>query len=178
MNTEFNFGPAVEDELIVFGARRPGYLPSDVTRWIAYMRKQGIQRVVCLLSGKEFGSKVAADLLDTYERVFGDDRVFHSPIEDFQLAHRTTIKDILKFIAASEHEKEKVVVHCSGGMGRTGHVLACWLVMGRNFEPLDAIREVRRMGRTPTDSSSNLMPLLDYCRNLQVGDQRLFCRSG
>ena len=51
MDTEFNFGPAAEDELIVFGARRPEGLPSDVTRWINVMSKQGIQRVVCLLSG-------------------------------------------------------------------------------------------------------------------------------
>ncbi len=168
MNTEFNFGPAAEDELIVFGARRPEGLPSDVTRWINFMRKQGIQRVVCLLSGDEFGTKVIADLLDIYEEEFGDGRVLHAPIKDFGLANRTTIKAILKFLAASEHEKEKVVVHCSAGMGRTGHVLACWLVMGRNFEPIDAIKEVRRMGRSPMESNSNPIPLLDYCRDLRV----------
>ena len=67
MNTEFNFGPAAKDDLIVFGARRPEDLLSDVARWITFMRKQGIQRVVCLLSGNEFGTKVIADLLDIYE---------------------------------------------------------------------------------------------------------------
>ena len=168
MNTEFNFGPAAKDDLIVFGARRPEDLLSDVARWITFMRKQGIQRVVCLLSGNEFGTKVIADLLDIYEEEFGEDRVLHAPIKDFQLANRSIIKGTLKFLAASEHENEKVVVHCSAGMGRTGHVLACWLVMGRNFEPHDAISEVRRMGRSPTESRRNLMPLLDYCRHLRV----------
>jgi protein-tyrosine phosphatase len=168
MNNEFNFGPAAEDDLIVFGARRPEGLPSDVTRWIAFVRKQGIQSVVCLLSGNEFGDKVIANLLDVYEEEFGDDRVLHAPIVDYRLANRTTIKAILNFLAASEHEQEKVVVHCSAGMGRTGQVLACWLVVGRNFEPLDAIKEVRRMGRSPTESRSNLMPLLEYCRDLRV----------
>lgn len=35
---------------------------------------------------------------------------------------------ILPFLLEADKQSEKVVVHCSGGVGRTGLVLAAWLV--------------------------------------------------
>jgi protein-tyrosine phosphatase len=44
------------------------------------------------------------------------------------------------------------VVHCSGGIGRTGHVLAAWLVAGRGFSRHSAITAVKRRGRNPYEA--------------------------
>ncbi|WP_236738912.1 protein-tyrosine phosphatase family protein [Chroogloeocystis siderophila] len=45
---------------------------------------------------------------------------------------------ILPFVRTANKQDEKVVVHCAGGVGRTGHVLAAWLVSGRGFSNKDA----------------------------------------
>ncbi|MEW6495955.1 MAG: protein phosphatase, partial [Cyanobacteriota bacterium] len=47
----------------------------------------------------------------------------------------------------------KVVVHCSGGIGRTGHVLAAWLASARGFSNNAAIAAVRKTGRNPYEAA-------------------------
>ncbi|GAB1538898.1 hypothetical protein NUACC21_15620 [Scytonema sp. NUACC21] len=94
------------------------------------------------------------DLLEIYRQAFGIDRVCWAPIEDFQLPDRTTsIETILPFLAAADLHGEKVVVHCSGGIGRTGVVLAAWLVNGRGLSNKAAIAAVRKTGRNPYEAA-------------------------
>jgi len=50
----YNFGPANEGERIVFGSERPGFDfhsvgAQEVSRWISFMKQNGILRVCCLL---------------------------------------------------------------------------------------------------------------------------------
>jgi len=46
-------------------------------------------------------------------------------------------------LVEADKQGAKVVVHCSGGIGRTGHVLAAWLVSGRDYQTyaIAAVRE-------------------------------------
>jgi protein-tyrosine phosphatase len=49
-------------------------------------------------------------------------------IEDFNIVNPEMLThQILPFLAATEQHHEKVLIHCSGGIGRTGQVLAAWL---------------------------------------------------
>ena len=64
-----------------------------------------------------------------------------------------------------------MVVHCSGGIGRTGHVLATWLVYGRLMTNDGAIDTVISQGRNPYEAEgrgdtgkAKLNSLLDACR--------------
>ena len=43
-------------------------------------------------------------------------------------------------------------MHCAGGRGRTGHVLAAWLVFGRGFSIDEAVAAVKEMGRNPFEA--------------------------
>ncbi|MFB2918171.1 MULTISPECIES: protein-tyrosine phosphatase family protein [Aerosakkonema] len=151
-NKMYKFAAASEDESIVYGAARPGYKNIQVDRWIEFMQQQNIKRVCCLLTQTQLIRYT--DLLVTYRNIFGLDRICWAPIEDFQLSDRQTlIEEILPFLDIANQQNEKVVVHCSGGIGRTGHILAAWLVSARGFSNQDAIAAVRRTGKNPYEAA-------------------------
>jgi protein-tyrosine phosphatase len=149
----YKFAAAAADESIVFGAARPGYTHQQVNDWLRFMQRQGVQRVCCLLPEAQL-APYTSPLMNTYEAEFGIDRVSWSPIPDFALADPTTLtQKILPFLAAADRAQEKVVVHCAAGIGRTGHVLAAWLVYGRGVTNRAAIAAVRKMGRNPYEAA-------------------------
>jgi protein-tyrosine phosphatase len=136
---------------IVFGSARPGYADEQVSQWIEFMHDRDIQRVCCLLTQKQIARY--GDLLDNYRQAFGKEHVCWAPIEDFSLATPELLIDrILPLLAIADRKQEKVVVHCSGGIGRTGHILAAWLVAGRGFTTESAILSVRQTGRNPYEA--------------------------
>jgi len=148
----YKFAAAWENEPIVFGASRPGYFNNEVRDWVEFMKQQGIQRVCCLLPDNQLGHYT--NLLGTYQQEFGNYQVCWAPIEDFHLSDLETLTTkILPFLAEADKQSEKVVVHCSGGIGRTGHVLAAWLVSGRGLSNKAALAAVRRTGRNPYEAA-------------------------
>ncbi len=149
--TLYKFASASENETIVFGSARPGYSDSQVSDWIGFMQNQAIQRICCLLSEPQL--RRYFNLLDVYRQSFGCSSVCWAPIEDFHVADSQLLIDrILPFLALANQRQEKVVVHCSGGVGRTGQVLAAWLVAGRGFSTQAAIKAVRQTGRNPYEA--------------------------
>lgn len=116
------------------------------------MQAQGIQRVCCLLEKDQL---VRYDnLLDCYKQAFGTDNICWAAIADFEIVDRTTFQhQILPFLITSARYQQKTVVHCSGGIGRTGQVLAAWLVFGRDLSKQAAIKAVRQMGRNPYEAA-------------------------
>ena len=44
------------------------------------------------------------------------------------------------------------MIHCWGGNGRTGHVLAAWLVAARRLSSMEAIEAVEATGRLPREA--------------------------
>ncbi len=146
-----NFASASERESIVFGSARPGYDDAAVEQWIEFMQTQEIQRVCCLLSESQLLKYV--DLLDRYRQAFGTDRFCWAPIEDFHVAEISLMQQkILPFLTVADQTQEPVVVHCAGGVGRTGQVLAAWLIAGRGFSKQSAIDTVRQRGRNPYEA--------------------------
>jgi protein-tyrosine phosphatase len=147
----YKFSAASENELIVFGSARPGYSNEKVNEWIEFMQSQEIERVCCLLPESQLARY--SNLLDVYRQAFGVDQVCWAPIEDFYFADPDLlIHQILPFLATANQKNEKVVVHCSGGVGRTGHVLAAWLVAGRGLSNKAAIAAVKQTGRNPHEA--------------------------
>ena len=147
----FKFAAASENELIVFGSARPSYTYEEVSEWINFMQNQGIQRVCCLLPETQLTRY--PDLLGVYRQVFGLDQVCWAPIKDFNFATPEILAhQILPFLTIANRQNEKVVVHCSGGIGRTGHVLAAWLVAGRGLSSKSAIAAVKQTGRNPYEA--------------------------
>jgi len=173
----YKFAAASEQELAVFGSARPGFSEQKVRDWLEFMKGQKIGRVCCLLPKQQLIPY--SDLLGTYEQEFGHQRVCWAPIEDFTLADIETLSGkILPFLVEADQQGEKVVVHCGGGVGRTGHVLAAWLVHSRGFSNQAAITAVKQTGRNPYEAAvaaifrgknplkviADLESLLNQCR--------------
>lgn len=172
----FKFSPASQSEHIVFGAQRPGY-PSksvgmnDVRNWISFIKKKGIKRICCLLPQKQL-NYYEQDLIDVYHREFGNANVCWIPIDDYHLCDKTTLEEkILTFLKESDLKKQKVLVHCSGGSGRTGFILAAWLIFRHGFSIEEALSTIVEMGRNPHEAVSSghasekeLYKLLNACQ--------------
>jgi protein-tyrosine phosphatase len=176
----YKFSAASENELIVFGSTRPGYTNEQVIEWIEFMQNQGVKRVCCLLPETQLSHY--SDLLSIYRQVFGFEQVCWAPIKDFNFAApEILVHKILPFLATANQQNEKVVVHCSGGIGRTGHVLAAWLVAGRGLSSKSAIAAVKQTGRNPHEAviaapfkgrnpwkvAAELKTLLDECHRFR-----------
>lgn len=172
----YRFSAAADHEDYVFGSQRPGYGTSppisdaEVAGWMEWMQQQGIQRICCLLEDQL--SLYASDLLEAYRSRFGQRAVCWAPIADYHLADETLLIDTaLPFLADAVASRAPVVVHCSGGIGRTGHVLAAWLVYARGMTNDAAIQAVIRRDRNPYEAEGRsqtgkqkLHALLDACR--------------
>jgi protein-tyrosine phosphatase len=144
---KYNFAPAAPEEENVFGSERPAARTHDVTdemvqEWLDFMQAQGIQRVVNLLDDKQM-QYFESDLMEAYRRTFGAGRAIWVPVTNFTLIdYELLTSTIFPFLAQAEALGEKVVVHCAGGIGRTGHVLAAWMVHRHGLTPADALQAV------------------------------------
>lgn len=177
---EFGFGPPSRDEKLVYGAQRPGYPGKFVQRqvaddWVIFMKAQGVRRFVCLLSEEELKCypTLSGGLLGLYAEAFGVDNVLWAPTADRQLPTGEAVRHILYFLHDATLKGEKSVVHCSAGLGRTGLVLAAWLVYHHNLTERKAIKTVEEQNRSPREAvlygstkENELMKVLAVAREL------------
>src|SRR5882762_7552327 len=152
MDSSFHFGPARSGERTAYGARMPDASPTGVFEWADFMRAQDVTRVCCLLDpGQLAGFPV--NLEAEYKKLFGATRVLMEPIADHHLCPRQALRrNILPFLSTADTRSERAVIHCWGGNGRIGHVLAAWLVSARGLSPLEAIEAVEATGRLPREA--------------------------
>jgi protein-tyrosine phosphatase len=92
-------------------------------------------------------------LISYYRDVFGTENVLHAPIDDYHLASRYAVEEkIIPFLRDSDEKSLPVVVHCWSGNGRTGHILAAWLVRARDMDVAQAVTVVEQLGRKPREA--------------------------
>ena len=122
-----NFGWVLKDELA--GSQGPAsindlvFLHSRRVRAVIRME----ERTIAADTGK------IVDLVDMFE-----------PVPDFTPPALDQIQRMIEFIDLQTGEQKPVVVSCYAGIGRTGTVLACYLVH-RGQEPAEAINRVRQL---------------------------------
>ena len=72
-------------------------------------------------------------------------RQLHLPVTDFRPPTQEQISTALDAIREAHEAGESAAVHCAFGLGRTGTVVACWLVaQGMTADAaIDRVRELR-----------------------------------
>ena len=121
-----NFSWLIEDEIA--GMAKPASSVYD----FEFLKEKGLEAIVSLTE---------YPLSEMLIEEFGF-TVKHIPVRDFQAPTLEQIEDFVAFAKNARSEGKKLVVHCDAGIGRTGTILACYLVSkGRNAT--DAIEEVR-----------------------------------
>lgn len=112
---------------ILAGSNRPS---EAEIRW---MYAQGIRAIISL-TVKRLSSHLLSELNLEY---------LHSPITDFTAPTLETLKNVTDFIEEMRNRNKPVVVHCGEGKGRTGTILAAYLIK-KGYTAEEAIKEIRK----------------------------------
>ncbi|MCX7717312.1 MAG: dual specificity protein phosphatase 23 [Candidatus Sumerlaeaceae bacterium] len=69
-------------------------------------------------------------------------RHLHLPVIDFSIPTLEQVRQFVQFVREQRARNSAVLVHCGAGIGRTGTMLACYLV-AEGADPAEAIQTVR-----------------------------------
>lgn len=90
----------------------------------------------------------------------------HIPLADMAVPSPQEISSFVETLSSLLEEGEKVAVHCGAGLGRTGTMLACYLV-STGMCPEEAMTEVRTHRRGSIESRAQEQAVRDYERHLR-----------
>jgi len=140
-----NFGPASSRDSVLFTAERPGNPKGDklapvddesVFEWIEFMRNENqISHVLALLDENEFSNYEPSGLLRMYEQ--GGLKYTVQSMSD-----ANACENVCHLLMRAEADNERVVAHCTGGIGRAGRVAGGWLSYRYGLSPEKAADEV------------------------------------
>ncbi len=141
------------------GVPRPGLL-EDVESDVAGLSSLGVDVLVCL----EEQQTVPADLL----RRHGIESIW-VPIEDMNVPSTETALGLCLRLGSAIDAGRVVAVHCRAGLGRTGTMLAAFLIW-EGAQPLDALERVRLLQSRFVQSEAQVAFLDSFA--LAVADAR------
>jgi atypical dual specificity phosphatase len=87
----------------------------------------------------------------------------HVPMEDMEPPTQDDLDRCVTAIHKAHEKNMGVAVHCGAGMGRTGVVLACYLV-SRGQTPQNAITRIRRLRPGSIETAEQEQSIFEFAR--------------
>ncbi len=143
-----NFGWFIENEIAVMG--RPGGL-NDLEDDLLFLRQKGIDKIISLTMDPVNEDEV---------RRFSFEAI-HIPIPDGGIPTTEQIEKFISVVNGWIKKGKKVVIHCGAGYGRTGTMLACYLV-GTGLTSEKAIKRVREFRSQAIETKQQEKCVVDY----------------
>lgn len=113
--------------------------PDQLDETMSAMRQRNISIVVCLLEAQEMlklGLQNESTACEAAGMAFR-----HFPIADFGVPQLNQLRTLVKELSEALAAGENVLVHCRGGIGRTGLVCTC-ILTASGMQAHDAIELV------------------------------------
>ncbi len=135
----------IEDyEGIIYLGRAPGY-GSDRISDFRDIKALGVSKVYCLQEEDELlylsnGTENVEKRRESLNEL-GIELV-HSPVPDFGVPAKEQAAELVNSILGDIRSGKNILIHCMGGLGRTGTIAACVLA-GTGIAPGDAVAKVR-----------------------------------
>ena len=147
-----NFSYLIEEKIA--GSGHPG-AGEELGAVLNALREEGFRAIVSLCE-----TPLESAMLEE----FGVTNL-HLPVRDFTAPALCQIEDALDFLRDHLSRQARVLVHCAAGYGRTGTILACYLVAeGSSAE--EAMQEVRRVRPGSIEDVSQEKAIAGYERHL------------
>lgn len=117
---------------------------------INWVKSQGVKSIVTMT---EYG--LPSTWVDGIEYL-------HVPTEDLTAPDIDKIDSTVDFIAERIKNNEPVMVHCAAGIGRTGTILASYLIKYKKMSSKEAIEKVREERPGSIQSTSQEIAVSSY----------------
>jgi atypical dual specificity phosphatase len=132
------------------GMSCPG-ISNSLEQDLKWLKEKGIHAIVTLTR-----ENLDDQILLSYNMEY-----LHIPVTDFAPPTLGQILDFVHFVDSMLDKKKAVAVHCFAGLGRTGTMLACYLVK-QGYTPQESIRQIRSLRPGSIESEEQEWAIQDY----------------
>ncbi|MHA2172761.1 MAG: phosphatase domain-containing protein [Candidatus Kariarchaeaceae archaeon] len=130
----------------IMAASSKPYLPEH----FVFLQEQGIKTIINLTE--------EAYSVDNFT-------IYHIPIPDFDVPTMDQIKQFWTVSETHSKRNDPLLVHCLAGCGRTGTMLAIWLLLNKEYPTSDeAIQAIRKL----RPCSIELLDQEDFIHKLKI----------
>lgn len=141
---------------VLAGMSLPGRI-NPLENDLIYLKERGVQAIVTLTEEALPGQSVLRAGFD----------YLHLPVEDFASPRMEQIQECMRFIERMRSGARAVAIHCYAGLGRTGTMLACFLVK-QGIDARKAINQVRSVRPDSIQSEEQVRIVFSYAKSIEA----------
>lgn len=114
-------------------------------------------------------------LINLTGHAYRDDRfrIHGIPVPDGAAPDEEQIREFCRLVEDELDRHRKVYVHCLAGCGRTGTMMACYLVYRDRLDPTEAIRHVREVRACSVETAAQIEAVIRWGLFMQASDYRM-----